>query len=69
MADPRFFRRSGPMTLRELAKISNSKMADVSLGEKIFDDVKTGLEEHWKDFKEILDKKNFSRIQNFQPCT
>ncbi len=27
-------------------------------GEKLFTDVKTVLEKHWKDFKEILDKKN-----------
>jgi nitrogen fixation NifU-like protein len=30
-------------------------------GEKLFTDVKTVLEKHWKDFKEILDKKNIAR--------
>ena len=30
-------------------------------GENLFTDVKTVLEKHWKDFKEILDKKNEAR--------
>jgi len=30
-------------------------------GENLFNDVKTSLEKHWKDFKEILNKKNISR--------
>ena len=46
-------------------KIKNRNIQEIKefigSSEKIFDDVKTGLEEHWKDFKEILDKKNFSR--------
>ena len=29
--------------------------------ENLFTDVKTVLEKHWKDFKEILDKKNIAR--------
>ena len=29
--------------------------------ENLFMDVKTILEKHWKDFKEILDKKNIAR--------
>ena len=29
--------------------------------ENLFTDVKTILEKHWKDFKEILDKKNIAR--------
>ena len=29
--------------------------------ENLFTDVKTVLEKHWKDFKEILDKKNMAR--------
>ena len=29
--------------------------------ENLFADVKTILEKHWKDFKEILDKKNIAR--------
>jgi len=29
--------------------------------ENLFTDVKTVLEKHWKDFKEILDKKNEAR--------
>ena len=33
----------------------------VTSGEKLFEDVKVSLEKHWKDFKEILDKKNLSR--------
>ena len=33
----------------------------VTAGEKLFEDVKVSLEKHWKDFKEILDKKNLSR--------
>ena len=33
----------------------------VSNGEKLFDNVKISLEKHWKDFKEILNKKNLAR--------
>ena len=33
----------------------------VSNGERLFDNVKVNLEKHWKDFKEIFDKKNLSR--------
>ena len=33
----------------------------VSNGEKLFDNVKISLEKHWKDFKEILNEKNFAR--------
>jgi nitrogen fixation protein NifU and related proteins len=29
--------------------------------EKMFEDVKSNLDQHWKDFKELLDKKNTSR--------
>ena len=29
--------------------------------ENLFEDVKTILEKHWKDFKEIFDKKNIAR--------
>ena len=46
-------------------KIKNRNIHEIKKfignSEKIFDDVKTELEKHWKDFKEILDKKNFSR--------
>ena len=33
----------------------------VTASEKLFEDAKVSLEKHWKDFKEILDKKNLSR--------
>jgi len=33
----------------------------IANGEKLFDDIKINIEKHWKDFKEILDKKNLSR--------
>ena len=33
----------------------------ISHTEKLFDDVKTNIDKYWKDFKEILDKKNISR--------
>ena len=46
-------------------KIKNRNIQEIKKfignSEKIFDDVKTELEKHWKDFKEILDRKNFSR--------
>ena len=46
-------------------KIKNRNIQEIKefigSSEKIFDDVNTGLEKHWKDFKEILDKKNFFR--------
>ena len=28
---------------------------------QLFEDAKVSMEKHWKDFKEILDKKNRSR--------
>ena len=33
----------------------------IKVGEQLFEDAKVSLEKHWKDFKEILDKKNLSR--------
>ena len=33
----------------------------IGSSEKIFEDAKIVFKKHWKDFKEILDKKNFSR--------
>ena len=46
-------------------KIKNKKIDEIkpfmSNAEKLFDDVKTTLEKNWKDFKEILNKKNLSR--------
>ncbi len=46
-------------------KIKEKKIEEIkafiATGEKLFDDVKINLEKHWKDFKEILNKKNLSR--------
>ena len=46
-------------------KVREKKINDIenfiSKGEKLFDDVKTSLEKHWKDFKEILNEKNIAR--------
>ena len=46
-------------------KIKEKKVDDVKkfikVGEQLFENVKLNLEKHWKDFKEILDKKNLSR--------
>ena len=46
-------------------KIKDKKIEEIKsfvlLGENLFSDVKTVLEKHWKDFKEILDKKNIAR--------
>ena len=33
----------------------------INVGEQLFEDAKVSMEKHWKDFKEILDKKNLSR--------
>jgi nitrogen fixation NifU-like protein len=48
-----------------LEKIKDKKIEEIKSfilsGEKLFTDVKTVLEKHWKDFKEILDKKNIAR--------
>ena len=33
----------------------------ITTGEQLFENVKVNLEKHWKEFKEILDKKNLSR--------
>ena len=46
-------------------KIKEKKIEEVKSfilsGESLFSDVKTVIEKHWKDFKEILDKKNIAR--------
>ena len=46
-------------------KLKNKKIEDITSfitnGEKLFDDAKIAIEKHWKDFKEILDKKNLAR--------
>ncbi len=46
-------------------KIKEKKVDDVKkfikVGEHLFEDAKVSMEKHWKDFKEILDKKNLSR--------
>ncbi len=46
-------------------KIKEKKVDDVKkfikVGEQLFVDAKVSMEKHWKDFKEILDKKNLSR--------
>ena len=46
-------------------KIKEKKVDDIKkfikVGEQLFEDAKVSMEKHWKDFKEILDKKNFSR--------
>ena len=46
-------------------KIKEKKLDDVKkfikVGEQLFEDAKVSVEKHWKDFKEILDKKNLSR--------
>ena len=46
-------------------KLKNKKIKDIrgfiTNGEKLFDDAKVAIEKHWKDFKEILDKKNLAR--------
>ena len=46
-------------------KVREKKINDIenfiSKGEKLFGNVKTSLEKHWKDFKEILNEKNIAR--------
>ena len=46
-------------------KVIEKKINDIenfiSKGEKLFGNVKTSLEKHWKDFKEILNEKNIAR--------
>ena len=46
-------------------KIKEKKVDDVKkfikVGEQLFEDAKVSMEKHWKDFKEILDKKNLAR--------
>ena len=46
-------------------KIKEKKVEDIkkfiNVGEQLFEDAKVSMEKHWKDFKEILDKKNLSR--------
>ena len=46
-------------------KIKKKKIYEIqefiSSGEKLFDDVKTNLDINWKDFREILNKKHFTR--------
>ena len=46
-------------------KIKEKKVDDIKqfikAGEQLFEDAKVSIEKHWKDFKEILDKKNLAR--------
>ena len=46
-------------------KLKNKNIEEIKSfitnGEKLFDDAKVAIEKHWKDFKEILDKKNLAR--------
>ena len=46
-------------------KIKEKKVDDIkkfiNVGDQLFEDAKVSMEKHWKDFKEILDKKNLSR--------
>jgi nitrogen fixation NifU-like protein len=46
-------------------KIKDKKIEEIKIfvaaSENLFEDVKITLEKHWKDFKEILDKKNITR--------
>ena len=46
-------------------KIKDKKIEEIKEfignGEKLFEDAKVTIDKHWKDFKEILDKKNLSR--------
>ena len=46
-------------------KVKEKKINDIenfiSNGEKLFGNVKTSLEKHWKDSKEILNEKNIAR--------
>ena len=46
-------------------KIKEKKVEDIKrfikVGDQLFEDAKVSMEKHWKDFKEILDKKNLSR--------
>ena len=46
-------------------KLKNKNIEEIKSfitnGEKLFDDTKVEIEKHWKDFKEILDKKNLAR--------
>ena len=46
-------------------KVKEKKINDIenfiSKGEKLFGNVKTSLEKHWKEFKEILNEKNIAR--------
>ena len=46
-------------------KVKEKKINDIekfiSKGEKLFGNVKTSIDKHWKDFKEILNEKNISR--------
>ena len=36
-------------------------MTFISHGEKLFDDIKSKIDNEWKSFKEIFNKKNISR--------
>ena len=46
-------------------KIKEKKVDDIKkfikVGEQLFEDAKVTMEKDWKEFKEILDKKNLSR--------
>merc|ERR1711991_1291568 len=50
-------------------KIKEKKVDDVKkfirVGEQLFEDAKVSMEKHWKDFKEILDKKKSFKERMF----
>ena len=50
-------------------KIKEKKVDDIKqfikAGEQLFEDAKVSIEKHWKDFKEILDKKKSLKKRMF----
>ena len=54
------YKRGVIIDILENQKIEKIK-SFITDSEKLFDDVKINIEKHWKDFMEILDKKNLAR--------
>ncbi len=58
MADPRFFERSGPYTLRELAEIGEASLPDDADGDRLFNDV-AALSEATAEQVSFLDNRKY----------
>lgn len=58
MADPRFFKKAGPFTLADIARISGAEISDPSAAGRVFDDV-AALQDADETKLSFLDNKKY----------